>query len=186
MNKESITLGVAGLIIGLLLGLLIGGKMLGGSGATTPTPAQTAAPMVSQADLNARIAEIENVVAKDPKNVQAWVTLGNDYFDAHNPQKAVQAYAKALELNPNDPNVLTDQGVMFRALGFFDKALANFEKASKLNPQHLQSLYNSGIVYAVDMKQPAKARPIFERVAQQGGSSELGNQAREMLQQLPK
>jgi len=98
----------------------------------------------------------------------------------------VQAYARALELNPNDPNVLTDQGVMFRALGFFDKALANFEKANKLNPQHLQSLYNSGIVYAVDMKQPAKARPILERVAQQGGSSELGNQAREMLQQLPK
>ncbi|MGB4599469.1 MAG: tetratricopeptide repeat protein [Trichlorobacter sp.] len=186
MNKESITLGVAGLIIGLLLGLLIGGKMLGGSGAATTTPAQTAAPMVSQADLNVRIAEIENVVAKDPKNVQAWVTLGNDYFDAHNPQKAVQAYARALELNPNDPNVLTDQGVMFRALGFFDKALANFEKANKLNPQHLQSLYNSGIVYAVDMKQPAKARPILERVAQQGGSSELGNQAREMLQQLPK
>jgi len=87
MNKESITLGVAGLIIGLLLGLLIGGKMLGGSGAATTTPAQTAAPMVSQADLNVRIAEIENVVAKDPKNVQAWVTLGNDYFDAHNPQK---------------------------------------------------------------------------------------------------
>lgn len=186
MQKESIILGVSGLIIGFLLGILVGGKTMGGGSANAPAPTQTAAPIVNQADLNARIAEIEKVVAKDPKNVQAWVTLGNDYFDAHNPQKAVQAYAKALELNPNDPNVLTDQGVMFRALGFFDKALANFEKANQLNPQHLQSLYNSGIVYAVDMKQPAKARPIFEKVAQQGGSGELGNQAREMLQQLPK
>ena len=120
------------------------------------------------------------------QNLQAWVTLGNDYYDANNPQKSVQAYDKALALNPNDPNVLTDQGVMFRALGFFDKALANFEKANKLNPQHLQSLYNMGIVQAVDMKQPAKARPIFEKVAQMAGSSELGNQAREMLQQLPR
>lgn len=186
MQKDSIILGVAGLIIGFLLGVLVGGKTMGGSGSGVSTPVQTAAPMVNPADLNARIAEMEKVVTQDPKNVQAWITLGNDYFDAQNPQKSVQAYAKALELNPNDPNVLTDQGVMFRALGFFDKALANFEKANKLNPQHLQSLYNMGIVYSVDMKQPAKARPIFEKLAQQGGSSELGKQAREMLQQLPR
>lgn len=186
MNKESVTLGVSGLIIGFLLGVLVGGKMMGGGTAPAPSSVQSGAPVVNQADMNARIAELEKVVAKDPKNVQAWVTLGNDYFDSNNPQKAVQAYAKALELNPNDPNVLTDQGVMFRALGFFDKALANFEKANKISPQHLQSLYNAGIVYAVDMKQPAKARPIFEKVAQQGASSELGNQAREMLKQLPK
>lgn len=186
MNRESVILGVSGLIIGFLLGVMVGGKMMGGSTASAPSSAvQGSAPMVNPADLNARITEMEKVVAKDPKNVQAWVTLGNDYFDAQNPQKAVQAYAKALELNPNDPNVLTDQGVMFRALGFFDKALANFEKANKLNPQHLQSLYNMGIVYSVDMKQPAKARPIFEKVAQQGGNSELGNQAREMLKQMP-
>lgn len=185
VNKETVTFGVAGLIIGFLLGVLVGGKMMGGGTAPAPGSAQSGAPVVNQADMHARIAELEKVVAKDPKNVQAWVTLGNDYFDSNNPQKAVQAYAKALELNPNDPNVLTDQGVMFRALGFFDKALANFEKANKISPQHLQSLYNAGIVYAVDMKQPAKARPIFERVAQQGASSELGNQAREMLKQLP-
>jgi len=186
MQKESIVLGVSGLIIGFLLGVLVGGKTMGGNPSSAPSAVQNAAPMINPADLNARIAEMEKVVAQDPKNQQAWVTLGNDYFDANNPQKSVQAYDKALALNPNDPNVLTDQGVMFRALGFFDKALANFEKANRLNPQHLQSLYNSGIVYAVDMKQPAKARPIFERVAQQGGSGELGNQAREMLQQLPK
>lgn len=187
MHKESIVFGVAGLIIGFLLGILVGGKQLGGpGGGNSSVPTQSAAPMMNPADVNARISEMEKLVAKDPKNVQAWVSLGNDYFDAQNPQKAVQAYAKALELNPNDPNVLTDQGVMFRALGFFDKALANFEKANKLNPQHLQSLYNIGIVYAVDMKQPAKARPVFEKVAQQGGSGELGNQAREMLKQLPR
>lgn len=186
MQKESIIIGVAGLIIGFLLGVLVGGKTMGGSGSGVSAPVQNAAPMVNPADLNTRIAEMEKVVAQDPKNVQAWITLGNDYFDANNPQKSVQAYDKALALNPNDPNVLTDQGVMFRALGFYDKALANFEKANRLNPQHLQSLYNMGIVQAVDMKQPAKARPIFEKVAQQGGNSELGKQAREMLQQLPR
>lgn len=185
MQKESIILGVSGLIIGFLLGIIVGGKVLGGPPASAPAPAQNAAPMVNPADTQARIVEMEKVVARDPKNVQAWVTLGNDYFDANNPQKSVQAYAKALELNPDDPNVITDQGVMYRALGFYDKALANFERANKVNPQHLQSLYNSGIVYAVDMKMPDKARTAFEMVIQRGGGGELANQAREMIKQLP-
>ncbi len=185
MNKESIAFAVAGLIIGFLLGVLVGGKMLGGGATTASSPAQDAAPLASAVDVNAKIDEMEKVVAKDSQNVQAWVALGNAYYDAKSPQKAVQAYAKALALNPNDANVLTDQGVMFRALGFFDKAVANFEKANKLNPQHLQSLYNLGIVYAIDLKQPAKARPVFEKVIRLDKTGELGSQARAILQQLP-
>lgn len=188
MSKENIVFSVSGLIIGFLLGILVGGKVTGGSPANQAAPAvqqQGAAPVADSTQLSMRISETEKIVAKDPKNLQAWITLGNDYFDAQNPQKSVQAYAKALELDPNNPNVLTDQGVMFRALGFFDRALANFEKANKINPAHLQSLYNQGIVYAVDLKQPAKARPIFEAVIQKAGNSEMGAQARQMLQQLP-
>ncbi len=186
MRKESITFGIAGLIIGFLLGILVEGKLMERHGVPVPLTAQSGGAMLNPAAMNTRIAELARLALKDPTNAQGWAALGNAYFDAHNPQKAVQAYAKALQLNPNDPNVLTDQGVMFRALGFFDKALDNFEKANRLNPHHLQSLFNSGIVYAVDLKQPAKARPIFEQVARLAGGSDLGNQARDMLQQLPK
>lgn len=186
MTKENVFFGAAGLIIGLLLGILVGGKVTGGS----PSPAaqavqQTGGAMANPAQLSIRITEAEKIVAKDPKNLQAWIALGNDYFDANNPQKSVQAYEKALELDPNNPNVLTDQGVMFRALGFFDRALGNFQKANKINPTHLQSLYNQGIVYAVDLKQPEKAKPVFEAIIQKGGNSDMANQARQMLQQLP-
>lgn len=187
MNKETTIVAVAALIIGFLLGALVGAKFM--SGSVTPA-GQQAMPQAGGAMVNpgqsaARIAELEQVVAKDPKNLQAWITLGNDYFDANQAQKAVQAYGKALAIDPNNANVLTDQGVMFRALGFFDRALANFEKANKLDPKHLQSLYNIGIVYAVDLKQPAKARATFEALLQKDQTSDLARQAREMLQQLP-
>lgn len=185
MNKENIVFGVSGLIIGILLGILAGGKVTGGSPAGPAAVQQAAGPAGNPAQLSARISELEAIVAKDPKNVQAWISLGNDYFDAHNPQKSVQAYAKALELAPNNPNVLTDQGVMFRALGFFDRALANFEKANTINPKHLQSLFNQGIVYAVDLKQPAKARTVWEKLIAQEPGSDMARQAKEMLSQLP-
>ncbi len=187
MNRESVIFGVSGIIIGFLLGILVGSKTMGGASVQQQTTAvpQGAASPASMGSLQARISELEKVVASDPKNVQAWVTLGNDYFDSQNPKKAIDAYAKALAINPNDPNVLTDQGVMFRALGFYDKALANFEKAYKVNPDHLQSLFNMGIVYLEDLKQPSKAKTLFEAVAQKGGNSDVGNHAREILKQFP-
>lgn len=186
MDKNNIVFGVSGLIIGLLLGILAGGKMAVGNAPATQVVQQASAPMANPGQLNARIAEAEKIVAKDPKNVQAWITLGNDYFDANNPQKSVQAYEKALELQPDNPNVLTDQGVMFRALGFYDRAIANFEKASKIDQNHIQSLFNLGIVYAVDLKQPAKARSAWEKLLARDQASEMARQTKEMLNQLPK
>lgn len=186
MSKETTIVGVAALIIGFLIGIMVGGKFMAGSKATSGQAAvqQGSGAMINPGQSAARIAELEQVVAKDPKNLQAWITLGNDYFDSNQAQKAVQAYAKALEIDPTNANVLTDQGVMFRALGFYDRALANFEKASKLDPKHLQSLFNTGIVYAVDLKQNAKAKATFEALLQKDQTSDLARQAREMLQQL--
>jgi len=185
MNKESLVFGISGLIIGFLIGIMVGGKTMGSGGQQTSEPVNPHQSAVGAGNLHARIAELEKIVAGDPKNTQAWVSLGNDYFDVHNPKKSIEAYTKALELKPDDPNVLTDQGVMFRALGFYDKALKNFERAYKVNPDHLQSLYNMGIVYLEDLKQPSKARTLFEAVAQKGANSEIGNQAREILKQMP-
>lgn len=182
MQKESIIVGVAALIIGFLLGFLVASKSGVSGGAGQALPQQNVGQPVNVGDTNKRIAEMEKIVAADPKNLQAWVSLGNDYFDTNQPQKSIQAYNKALEINPNDANVLTDQGVMFRAVGFYDKALENFQKANKLNPQHVQSLYNIGIVYSVDLKQPDKAKPFFEKVIQAAPNTEMANQAKQMLQ----
>jgi cytochrome c-type biogenesis protein CcmH/NrfG len=132
-----------------------------------------------------RIAIAEQLVQRDPKNHQAWVQLGNDYFDTHQAQKAVDAYAKALELQPNDPNVMTDQGVMYRELRQYDRAIASFEKASKLDPTHVQSIYNLGVVYAFDLRDPAKAAKYWSRVIEMAPGSREAVQARQALASMP-
>jgi tetratricopeptide (TPR) repeat protein len=95
-----------------------------------------------------------------------WIARGNRYFDSQQLEKAVEAYGKALELEPNNPDVLTDQGVMYRELGALDQAKANFEKASTIDPKHLQSLLNLGVLYAQDLKDPDKAITTWTRVIQ--------------------
>lgn len=190
MNRYTIV----GLAVGLLLGVFIGyqaGSTVTHGGPSGGAPAMPGMPQLpAQAapgpdvDLQARIAMNQSIVARDPRNVQAWIQLGNDFFDARQAQKSIEAYGRALELRPNDPNVLTDQGVMYRALGQFDKAIQNFEKANRADPKHVQSLFNLGVVYANDLKQPKKAIDAWSRVIQTAPQSEQAASARTAIEEV--
>ncbi|HEX9052099.1 MAG TPA: tetratricopeptide repeat protein [Anaeromyxobacter sp.] len=190
---------IIGIVIGLLAGLFVG-YQVGSTGASRAAPEASMPgmpPSMPQglpvpgmggggpgAEVEQRIVSLQSVVARDPKNYEAWVQLGNDFFDTHQAQKAVEAYGRALELKPNDPNVLTDQGVMYRALGQFDKAIANFAKANKADPSHVQSLFNMGVVYSTDLKQPQKAVEAWNKVIQVAPTSQQAEQARQGIADL--
>jgi cytochrome c-type biogenesis protein CcmH/NrfG len=206
--KTSTILGIAaGLIIGFLGGYIIGhGKGMdaartlraaGGPLEVTPGApgtgmppggmppgAMPAMPAQLPTDVAQRIEVNRKLTQQNPKDRQAWVQLGNDYFDSQQPQKSIDAYTRALELDPNDPNVLTDQGVMYRATGQFDRAIENFEKANKVDPRHAQSLFNLGVVWANDKKDPAKATAAWKKVIQVAPQSPQAAQAQQALAEL--
>jgi cytochrome c-type biogenesis protein CcmH/NrfG len=167
-------------------GVVLPAPSLGGAmGAGVAAPGQIPPGMgLPNAEVQARIIRLEGIVKAEPQNHDAWVGLGNDYFDSHQPQKAVDAYAKALALKPEDPDILTDQGVMYRQLNQFDKAIANFQKAGKINPSHVPSIFNLGIVYAGDLHQPEEAAKAWNKVLVLAPNSEQATQARQLLAQL--
>ncbi|MBI2354901.1 MAG: tetratricopeptide repeat protein [Deltaproteobacteria bacterium] len=182
MNKDSILIAAVALIVGLLGGYLIFSiSRAGKSGQEAPAISTGSG---SPADYSRRIAEAEKIVAQDPKNLNAWISLGNDFFDTDQTQKSINAYGKALEIDPNNPNVLTDQGVMYRKVGWYDKALANFEKAQRIDPNHLQSLYNMGIVYAMDLKQPDKATEAWGRYLKIDSNSPTAIQIKGLMEKM--
>jgi tetratricopeptide (TPR) repeat protein len=183
VSKENIMYAIIALLVGVLGTVLVVGVSSKKESAVTQGGAVTPGAG-SPTDYQQRIAEAEKIVAQDPKNVQAWIMLGNDYFDTEQPQKAINAYGKALELKPNDTNVLTDQGVMFRKVGFYDRAIANFEKVQQIDPKHLQSLYNLGVVYKEDLKQPEKAVKIWTRYLEIDSTSPAAQQVKAQLDQL--
>jgi len=182
LKKENAVFIVIALIVGVLGGYLI----FSISGQKEPPPPAGGIPVGSgtAADYRQRIATAEKIVAASPANRQAWIQLGNDYFDTGQPQKAINAYGKALELDPNDPNVLTDQGVMYQQIKRFDLAVANFEKAQKIDPGHLQSQYNLGMVYAHDLHQTEKAIQALNRYLQLDPASPKAQQVKALIEQL--
>lgn len=183
-GKENLVFVVAALIVGILIGVIfsnLGGNKnsqmtASGQGSTSAPP-----PMI---DYQQNIKVLLDVVAKEPGNHNAWVQLGNNYFDSNQPVQAVDAYAKALELEPNDPDVLTDQGIMFRTLGWFDKAIENFETANKINPQHAQSLFNLGLTYMQDLKDFDNAAKAWEKYLAVNPTGPAADQVRSQLEEL--
>jgi len=157
MKKETILLIIVTMVIGAFGGVIFNNAKKDTAAINQPV---SSAPSI---DYQQRINNLEALLAKEPTNRNAWVQLGHNYFDSNQPMKAIETYDKVLEMDGNDPDILTDQGIMYRRIGWFDKAIDNFEKANALNPSQVQSLYNLGIVYRDDLGDQKKAKEAWTR-----------------------
>ena len=127
-------------------------------------PAQTAAPDQISTDQAERMLALEQEVAANPDNVDAWVHLGHLFFDSNRYQQAIDAYRKALALAPNNADVWTDLGVMYRRAGQPREAISAFDRAMTINPGHEQSRFNKGVVLRYDLNDKAGAIKAWEEV----------------------
>jgi tetratricopeptide (TPR) repeat protein len=193
-KDQAVMLGSACLITGFLLGLLSYHLIAGGPSSVPQQQMQTqmaqqpppavSAPGASLQNFSEEIKELNEMVKKQPKNRDAWISLGNLYFDSQQPADSVKAYTKALELDGNDANVLTDRGIMYRALKDFPAALADFKKASAIDPNHSQSLYNIGITMLHDLNDPKGALDAWDALAKKATDPELKKQMEDRVVQL--
>jgi cytochrome c-type biogenesis protein CcmH/NrfG len=182
MKKEIVLLMVVTLVVGALIGMFLSNTNKNSATATaTVNQSPASAPAVNYQQ---KIKVLQDIVSSDANNREAWVQLGHNYFDSNQPLEAIEAYDKALQLDGNDPNVLTDQGVMYRRISWFDKAIANFIKANELNPSHLQSLYNLGIVYRDDLQDIENAKKAWNQYLQISPTGQGADNVRTMLDHL--
>lgn len=113
------------------------------------------------------MAEIETLrqqVEKNPNDADAVRKLANLNFDIRNWKRAEELYRRYLEIRPDDPDVMTDLGIAYRESRDFDKALAQFDAAQKLAPDHWQSYYNEVVVLAFDLKQMDQAGQVLQEL----------------------
>jgi tetratricopeptide (TPR) repeat protein len=141
---------IAAGLFGLLAGYVI--AVQGGRGAwvpvaaSQPAAAQTtpAAHVVDESELRA----YRDILARDPRNLQAAVTAGNLLYDGQRYVEAIAFYQQAFALNPSDINVSTDLGTALWYAGRADEALAQYQKSLAIDATHAQTLFNVGIVRA--------------------------------------
>jgi cytochrome c-type biogenesis protein CcmH/NrfG len=159
------------------------------SGAVPGRPqAQAPQAQVATPDRTNMIVSLEDETAKNPQNTKAWVQLGNEYFDSDQYEKAIWAYRKSLELEPNRANVWTDLGVMYRRSGKPQEALEAFDKAIEADPKHEPSRLNKGIVLLHDMQDFDGAIAAWEALLAVNpiAMAPTGRSVDELIQQMKK
>ncbi len=139
-----------------------------------------AAPLISQDTI--RLAR--EAVKADPKNIKAWIELGNIMMDMKNFNEAIEAYQKALEINPKVTDVIVDLGTCYRNGGRPNEAVKEYRKALEIDPNHPFAHMNLGIVYAFDLNDKTQAIKEFEKYLQLAPNAQNAGQVRQQIQRL--
>ena len=127
---------------------------------------------------------LQESVGKDPKNVDAWIQLGNILMDTSRFQEAIDAYQKALELNDKNLDVRVDMGTCYRRIGKPDKAVEQYRKAIATDHNHLNAHRNLGVVLAFDLNNRSEAIKEFEEYLKLAPDAPDGQKVRQLLEKL--
>jgi tetratricopeptide (TPR) repeat protein len=131
-----------------------------------------------------RAGEPPDVSHLAPADVAA--TLANWNYDRQNWSHAIDHYQEAIALGRDNPDVRTDLGNCFRFLGQPQKALEQYETAQRQNPQHENSLFNQGGLYAFSLNQPEKALDIWREYLARFPQSLNAPKTRELISEVEK
>ena len=112
---------------------------------------------------------------------QTAVVSGNWYYDRKNWPRAIEVYEKAILLGADNADVRTDLGNAYRFSDRPQKALEQYEIAQKQNPQHENSLFNQGGLYAFSLNQPEKALEIWREYLARFPQSPNAPKTRELI-----
>jgi len=195
MKKETVILYVViaflvGFISGATVAILRGTKgaektaMVQKPQMAPPAAPAPAPPARESIEATSQIQTLKEIVKKDPKNLPAWVELGNLYFDTDQPKEAIDAYSHYLAVKPDNPDVRTDMGIMYRKLGQFDKALEEFRKAARSDPKHVNSRYNIGLVLLHDKQDIQGTIKAWEEYLKVDPNSERAQRIRAQMEKI--
>jgi cytochrome c-type biogenesis protein CcmH/NrfG len=124
----------------------------------------------------------ENVKA-NPDGFRENVDLANFLFDNQRFSEALNYYIKAIEINPNQPDILVDTGVSYFNLKKFSEAKTYFEKALNIKEDHVNALYNMGVVSAQLGEMPQMLE-YWERLIAVAPETEQARAAKQMMDQV--
>lgn len=85
--------------------------------------------------------------ARDPHSALLHTNRGNNFFERGKYARAIEAYRKALDINPSYVAAYYNRSVVYTRIGYYDHAITDCNKALELDPSHANSYYSRGVSY---------------------------------------
>jgi cytochrome c-type biogenesis protein CcmH len=137
----TIALIAAGLIASAAIGIAL---LRPGEGEASGAPESAAANAQQAASVEAMIPDLVQRLRADPDNDQGWYNLGMLYREARRFAESEQAFRRAMELRPENPDYAAYSGEALLLLGGRTppaEAETLFRRALQLQPGNPQALY---------------------------------------------
>lgn len=97
-----------------------------------------------------------------PGSVDAWYILGIAYGESGQFAKAIEAYQRALRVNPEFPGTWLNLGIAYAKAGQSAKAIKAYQQALRINPEDAYAWNNLGSAYD-DAGQSAMAIESYQQ-----------------------
>jgi tetratricopeptide (TPR) repeat protein len=94
---------------------------------------------------------------------EEYINKGSDFYYKGDYEKALEAYEKATEFNPDIATAWNNKGAALIKLGRLEEALEAYEKATELDPDYSEAWYNMGGILGA-LGRHEEALEAFEKV----------------------
>lgn len=102
---------------------------------------------ISDKELEAIKEDKQKQVANVATEAKDWVEKGNKLREGDDQQGAIDAYSKAIELDPNNINAYENRGRAYGKSGNYKQAVADFSRVIDLNPKSAIAYEMRGFTY---------------------------------------
>lgn len=80
-------------------------------------------------------------------NATDWFDVGVTLYDQNRFNDSLQAYEKAIEIDPQFAEAWNNKGISLGMLNRYDEALFAFNAAATINSTYAEAWYNMGVIY---------------------------------------
>jgi len=103
--------------------------------------------LVSEDDITPAIVQLESILARDASFDPAWSLLADLQLRLKKPERAVEAYSKAIAANKYNYGALYKRTLVYLQLQRFDAAQADTSALLRIVPYHAGANYAQGVIH---------------------------------------
>jgi cytochrome c-type biogenesis protein CcmH/NrfG len=143
--------------------------------------AQEGAELIAEGEPARAVRELEQLIAREPKNAYGYFFLGAAHFELGDYAKALRAYVTALELEPGYLGAMVGAGHALRTLGRYDQAIRMGQQLLARDKNDAEALFLLGASHFA-RGDNAAAEDFLSRFAATNPEVEIATEAEGMLQ----
>lgn len=118
--------------------------------------------LAAKGDVDGAIGAYQRALAYNPVNPRVYVSLGKIYYGEKSLYyEAVNAYKRALDLDPQSVEARMGLGEVYEDKGLYKEAIDAYRRVIELEPNQAEALYNLALVY--EKLDPHEAITQWER-----------------------